>query len=163
MEAFRRLIQNKKKKDARSDGAVDLPGKDSNLSAIGVPAKGLKDASGPSISAPAADGIGPLILSDTCQGSDSGVDLVFVHGLRGSRIKTWSKGEVCWPRDLLPKDVDNVRILTWGYDSSVANVFSYASRESIFGHADTLLNDLARVRKDVVGRGQPKDCQQSRW
>jgi protein SERAC1 len=97
------------------------------------------------------DPIGPLELFNTCETKDSGIDLVFVHGLRGSRIKTWSsKNNICWPRDLLPDDVEHARAITWGYDSSVANLFSYASKESIFGHADTLLNDLARLRRDVV-------------
>lgn len=96
------------------------------------------------------EGVGPLETFDTCDGSDSGTDLIFVHGLRGSRVKTWSTGDVFWPRDLLKHDVENCRVVTWGYDASVANAFSYASKESIFGHAETLLNDLARIRKGIV-------------
>ncbi|KAK2729396.1 nb-arc and ankyrin domain protein [Colletotrichum kahawae] len=62
---------------------------------------------------------------------------------------TWSKGDVCWPRDLLKNDISNCRIMTWGYDSSVANFFTQASRESIFGHADSLLSDVSMERRDV--------------
>ena len=98
----------------------------------------------------AIDGIGPLDFPDDCEGKDSGTDLVFVHGLRGSRLKTWSSGDVCWPRDLLKDDMKNARVITWGYDASVANAFAYASKESIFGHADTLLSDLARLRRAIV-------------
>ena len=98
----------------------------------------------------ASDGIGPLNVRDDCEGDASGIDLIFVHGLRGSRLKTWSSGDVFWPRDLLKDDVKNARVITWGYDASVANAFAYASKESIFGHADTLLNDLARLRKGIV-------------
>src|ERR1700722_13988497 len=97
-----------------------------------------------------SDGVGPLEISNDCEGNASGADLVFIHGLRGSRMKTWSSGNVFWPRDLLKDDVKNSRIITWGYDASVANVFTYASKESIFGHADTLLSDLARIRRGIV-------------
>jgi hypothetical protein len=98
----------------------------------------------------AGDGVGPLEIPNDCEGNASGAALIFVHGLRGSRLKTWSSGDVFWPRDLLKDDVKNIRIITWGYDASVANAFTYASKESIFGHADTLLSDLARLRRGIV-------------
>jgi hypothetical protein len=98
----------------------------------------------------ASEGFGPLEFPGDCEGNGSGTDLVFVHGLCGSRLKTWSSGNVFWPRDLLKGDVKRARVITWGYDASVANAFTYASKESIFGHADTLLNDLARLRSGIV-------------
>lgn len=94
--------------------------------------------------------IGPLDFPDDCGGPESGVDLVFVHGLRGSQLKTWSCDGVFWPRDLLMNDLKNARVITWGYDASIANAFTYASKESLFGHAGTLLNDLARLRRGIV-------------
>lgn len=94
--------------------------------------------------------VGPHVLYDGTGDSSSGVDIVFVHGLRGSAYRTWSKGDICWPRDLLRNDIPRARVITWGYDSDVARFFSYASRESIFGHSDTLLGDLARLRQDIV-------------
>lgn len=100
----------------------------------------------------ATDGVGPLDFPDDCEGPTSGTDLVFVHGLRGSRLKTWSSGDVFWPRDLLKEDMKNVRIITWGYDANIANAFTFASKESIFGHADTLLSDLARLRRTIASR-----------
>ncbi|ORX93463.1 Alpha/Beta hydrolase protein, partial [Clohesyomyces aquaticus] len=75
--------------------------------------------------------------------------IVFVHGLRGDKIETWTKDKVCWPRDLLKDDIENARIITWGYDSMVLNAFKSASQESIFDHAENLLSDLARLRKRV--------------
>jgi pimeloyl-ACP methyl ester carboxylesterase len=94
--------------------------------------------------------IGPHVLFDLATRDHDGFDIVFVHGLRGSSFGTWSKNGVCWPRDLLKEDTKeaslDARVITWGYDASIANVFTYASQESIFGHAETLLGDLARLR-----------------
>ncbi|KAH0533863.1 hypothetical protein FGG08_007514 [Glutinoglossum americanum] len=102
------------------------------------------------------DQLGPQVLFHVTAKDDSGVDVVFVHGLRGSSLGTWSRGVVCWPRDLLKTDIQDAsydaRIITWGYDSSAANVFSYTSKESIFGHAETLLEDLSRLR---AGKTRP--------
>ncbi|KAH8762740.1 hypothetical protein F5882DRAFT_477025 [Hyaloscypha sp. PMI_1271] len=98
----------------------------------------------------ASDGVGPLEFPGDCEGNASGTDLVFVHGLRGSRLRTWSSGDVFWPRDFLKDDVKSARVITWGYDASVANAFTYASNESIFGHAETLLSDLARLRGGIT-------------
>ena len=88
---------------------------------------------------------GPLTLHE--ETDETIVDVVFVHGLRGDRLGTWTKDGVCWPRDLLPQDLPNARILSWGYDSTIAKVKSFSSQSSIFGHAQNLLSDLARVRK----------------
>ncbi|KAG4432473.1 hypothetical protein IFR05_012039 [Cadophora sp. M221] len=75
-------------------------------------------------------------------------DIVFVHGLNGDAIQTWTKDDVCWPRDLLPQDIANARIMTWGYDSKIARATSFSSQASIFGHCENLLFDL-----DIVRRG----------
>lgn len=96
------------------------------------------------------DDIGPLEFQDNCGGPTSGFDLVFIHGLRGSRLKTWSRDGIFWPHDLLKDDLKNTRVITWGYDANIANAFQYASKESLFGHATTLLSDLARLRPGVV-------------
>ncbi|GME58491.1 ribonuclease p/mrp subunit [Neofusicoccum parvum] len=69
-----------------------------------------------------------------------------VHGLRGDAIKTWSKGDVCWPRDLLPQEISNIRVFSWGYDSDVANWSGSVSQASIFGHGENLLRDIASKR-----------------
>ena len=39
---------------------------------------------------------------------------MFVHGLRGDRIDTWTKDKVLWPQTLLAEDVPNARIMTVG-------------------------------------------------
>ncbi|KAK8070429.1 hypothetical protein PG997_010632 [Apiospora hydei] len=83
-------------------------------------------------------------------GENPKADIVFVHGLRGKKLGTWSRDGFCWPRDLLPKedDMTEVRVFAFGWDASVANVTSYASQDSLFGHAGNLLNDLESVRGD---------------
>ncbi|KEZ43682.1 hypothetical protein SAPIO_CDS4299 [Scedosporium apiospermum] len=95
------------------------------------------------------DGIGPLVVFDNISNDDTGTDIVFVHGLRGSRINTWSKDNVFWPEKLLREDLQNVRVITWGYDARIANAFRPASQDSLFGHSNTLLEDLSRLQIDM--------------
>ena len=71
-------------------------------------------------------------------------DIIFVHGLRGSRMGSWSHEDICWPRDFLKDDLPGVRVFTFGWDAMIANFSSYASQESLFGHAETLLADLEK-------------------
>ena len=42
--------------------------------------------------------------------------------------------------------IKDIRIITWGYDSSVVNAFAGSSQASVFGHAETLLTDIASPR-----------------
>lgn len=79
-------------------------------------------------------------------GEAAALDIVFVHGLRGDSIRTWSHAQVCWPRDLLKIDLDNVRIMSWAYDAQIANLKGSASQASVFGNAETLLSDLSNER-----------------
>lgn len=118
---------------------------------------------------------------------------MFVHGLNGHRISTWSikddaveasllqstetgehdrmgspepfhslqlkkrtssgfsaKRQLCWPRDLLPRDVDDCRILSWGYDAMSVSSSSHLRFDD---HAKNLLQDLtlARYKESEVG------------
>lgn len=60
-----------------------------------------------------------------------------------------AKRQLCWPRDLLPMDVDDCRILSWGYDTSLIS----SSRLRVDDHAKSLLQDLtfARYKEFEVG------------
>ncbi|KAK8098705.1 uncharacterized protein PG998_011946 [Apiospora kogelbergensis] len=78
------------------------------------------------------------------------VDIVFVHGLRGSKLGSWSRDNICWPREFLQKDLPEARVFSFGWDADVTRVRSNASQDSIFGHAVTLLNDLELFREDKV-------------
>ena len=79
--------------------------------------------------------------------SSDRTSLVFVHGLGGQRYDTWSKNGVFWPKDLLSRDVPNVRIITFGYDSGIVRFFGRVSQNQIHDHAKTLIGDLWRCRK----------------
>jgi len=56
------------------------------------------------------------------------VDVVFIHGINGSPFYTWRQNETidkslfskCWPKDWLPADYPNVRVLSVQYDSSLS-------------------------------------------
>ncbi|KAK1641366.1 hypothetical protein BDP81DRAFT_418760, partial [Colletotrichum phormii] len=54
------------------------------------------------------------------------VDIVFVHGLKGHREKTWTaeKSSQPWPKALLPSEIPNARVLAYGYDADVAKEIS---------------------------------------
>ncbi|RFU31703.1 hypothetical protein B7463_g4630, partial [Scytalidium lignicola] len=70
-------------------------------------------------------------------------DIVFIHGLRGNSMKTWTYGpqlENFWPRDWLPNEpgLESTRIWTFGYDSDWLSLKS-PTVTSIFDFADMLL------------------------
>ena len=81
------------------------------------------------------------------------LSIVFVHGLRGHRLNTWTKEGIFCPKDPLPKEsgLSNVRILSFGYDSKVVDFGGHASQTSLFKHSISLLNGLCRERHDAVG------------
>lgn len=57
--------------------------------------------------------------------------------------------QVFWPKDLLPKDCPEARIMTWGYDTIVTQGFSRPTTKSnIFAHAKDLLYALDRERAE---------------
>ena len=59
-----------------------------------------------------------------------------------------SGGEsVFWPRDLLPSDCPECRIMTWGYSSHVSRFFGGpANQNSVLDHAKDLLYAIDRDR-----------------
>ena len=67
--------------------------------------------------------------------------------------------EVFWPADLLPRDCPNARILTFGYDSAVANFFGDAvSQNNVSAHAKDMLFALTRHRKICVSTASYLPC-----
>ncbi|KAG6358439.1 hypothetical protein INS49_014323 [Diaporthe citri] len=56
-------------------------------------------------------------------GGRSAIDVVFVHGLTGHRERTWpsASGNAPWDAGFLPEKLQNIRLMTFGYDADVAN------------------------------------------
>ncbi|GAT21210.1 SesB [Aspergillus luchuensis] len=82
--------------------------------------------------------------------NEAEVDIVFVHGLGGSRDATWTIDDVCWPQALLPQDLPKTRIMTFGYDSRVVSFTSALSQNGIVGNAEDLCAQLSRFRASSV-------------
>lgn len=71
-----------------------------------------------------------------------------IYGTADARA---SHESVFWPRDLLPMDCSEARILTWGYESHVSRFFAGSvDQGNIFDHAKNLLYALNRVRQPCV-------------
>jgi hypothetical protein len=80
---------------------------------------------------------------------DPAVDIVFVHGLNGDIVGTWthSNGK-CWPKDLLPNAIPGARIFSYGYDSKI---FFSTSQSEYRDFALGLVRDLYYLKQNTVG------------
>lgn len=74
--------------------------------------------------------------------------IIFIHGLTGDREKTWgaNNGDASWPQALLPSELPDARILTFGYDAYVADWRGMVSKNRIGNHAMNLLTAIATYR-----------------
>jgi hypothetical protein len=81
------------------------------------------------------------------------ISIVAIHGLDGDPLKTWTtkKTNKCWlgDPDMLPKFVKNSRILTYGYNASVAALGGKTSSDRIMHHAHTLVAELVADRQVI--------------
>jgi hypothetical protein len=56
---------------------------------------------------------------------------------------TGTTDDVYWPKDLLPTDCPEARIMVWGYDTIITRgITAPANKGTIFSHARDLLYDL---------------------
>lgn len=68
------------------------------------------------------------------------MDIIFLHGLGGTSLRTWCKHrdlDFLWPKNWLPSDLPTARILTFGYHAH----FSARNEESTLTIND-FANDL---------------------
>ncbi|WEW58160.1 hypothetical protein PRK78_003628 [Emydomyces testavorans] len=79
--------------------------------------------------------------------------ILMIHGLYGHAIFTWSVGDICWPRDLLPRALkSNVRILTFGYN---AGRYGIPANLDIEDAAIQLVYWLEAVRSTLKEKTRP--------
>lgn len=82
------------------------------------------------------------------------VDIVFIHGLNGHYMRTWThqKG-TCWPKDLLPQALPAARIFSYGYPSQI---FAGRSVAGIREFAKQLMSCLDSERAEDVSRDRQR-------
>jgi len=75
-------------------------------------------------------------------------DIIAIHGICGDPLKTWThESGALWLRDFLPKDINGVRVFSFGYDAEVALT---KSRATIDSFARSLLNNIKLERDGKV-------------
>ncbi|KAF2004056.1 hypothetical protein P154DRAFT_427728 [Amniculicola lignicola CBS 123094] len=81
-------------------------------------------------------------LTSTADHTDS---IVAIHGLGGHAIRTWTHSQtgVMWLQDLLPDEIPNTRIMTFGYDARFHN---FTGNEDLTRIALELLTALEQER-----------------
>ncbi|KAG0648829.1 hypothetical protein D0Z07_4939, partial [Hyphodiscus hymeniophilus] len=74
--------------------------------------------------------------------------IVAVHGLNGDPYRTWTtKSGICWLKDLLPANLKNARVLTFGYNANATSFLGSTSSDRILQHAQTLVAQLNADRE----------------
>jgi len=78
----------------------------------------------------------------------------------GNSETTWlhEASNIHWPRDLLTEDLQDCRILTFGYDADVVNMFSpdsNAAKSQLSNHAEKLVENLVAFRRKTKTQSRP--------
>jgi hypothetical protein len=102
---------------------------------------------------------GMFVLVGKAANATGIVDIIAIHGLNGHYQKTWTAApklardkECNWLKDLLPKQIPNARILSYGYNSVVQ--FS-KSTAGVGMFADALLEDIISCRRSAEEQARP--------
>lgn len=88
--------------------------------------------------------LGLSVLHEPHPGATPAVSIIFVHGLGGSAINTWTNtASTFWPSFLHDDDrLANVRISTFGYDADFRNILAAKNALGIADFAGQLLDGL---------------------
>jgi pimeloyl-ACP methyl ester carboxylesterase len=89
--------------------------------------------------------LGLSVLHEPHSGATNPVNLIFVHGLGGSAINTWTNtvSKTFWPSLLHDENgLANIRISTFGYDANFTNILAAKNALGIADFAGQLLDSL---------------------
>ena len=76
-----------------------------------------------------------------------------LSGQSSRKRETHGDDGLFWPAEILPRDFNDVRIMTYGYDSRVTKAFKGpTSKSGIFQHGKSLLGALSRARFECGDR-----------
>jgi hypothetical protein len=74
--------------------------------------------------------------------------IIFVPGLRAGAGQAWTHEKLCWPRDLLPREVPNARIILYGYNEDALDFFASEKENPTFRCSLNLLSELSGLRRE---------------
>jgi hypothetical protein len=88
-------------------------------------------------------------LSSVCLRVPDSRSIVAITGLAGHGFGSWRNRESdsMWLRDFLPNDVQSVRIMAFGYNSTLAG--SAAAEQRILDYVRDLIQQLENARSAV--------------
>ncbi|OAL46213.1 hypothetical protein IQ07DRAFT_603591 [Pyrenochaeta sp. DS3sAY3a] len=89
------------------------------------------------------------------EGESPTIDIVAIHGLDGHREKTWTAdNDVLWLETLLPTEIPNARVLTYGYDSRTHSS-EHLTHQTLYGHSMSLVSALSLYRRRTKTERRP--------
>ncbi|KAK7957685.1 hypothetical protein PG988_012533 [Apiospora saccharicola] len=94
--------------------------------------------------------LGPGVLYGGDDAAADGIDIVFVHDLHGHREESWTKSDVCWPRDLLGGDIPGMRVISWGWSLGAPSERALSKMAEESSIADRMLDDLVELRRGAL-------------
>ena len=72
---------------------------------------------------------------------------ISLSGNKAPKVEAQDVAKPFWPAEKLPEDFENVRILTYGYDSKVTKAFrAPTSKNGIYQHGNSFLKAVERTR-----------------
>ncbi|KFY29287.1 hypothetical protein V493_02440 [Pseudogymnoascus sp. VKM F-4281 (FW-2241)] len=95
---------------------------------------------------------GSIGIKVVAEPSNADLDIVFVHGLTGNREATWThENGVFWPT-LLAQDINTARIMIFGYDADIVNIFGMAGGNNLRNHGKSLAFKVSDRRSNCRDR-----------